>query len=92
MSTLLFRTPSPCDALTLARQIGQILPTSTPFGGASAADLPRAERKRTLVDELVDDAEAARYAKRKFLDLQGQRARNGRGTLHERNKKRKPKW
>ncbi|VDB91862.1 unnamed protein product [Peniophora sp. CBMAI 1063] len=72
--------------------IGQIIPTSTPFGGNAATDLPRAERKRTLVDELVDDAETARYAKRKFLDLQGQRARNGRGTLHERNKKRKPKW
>ncbi|KAI0055866.1 Fcf2-domain-containing protein [Artomyces pyxidatus] len=70
--------------------IGKVIPTSTPFGGASGDNLARAERKRTLVDELVDDAEARRYAKRKFSDLQGVRAAKGRGTLAA--KKRTPKW
>ncbi|KAF7314219.1 hypothetical protein MKEN_00894200 [Mycena kentingensis (nom. inval.)] len=47
--------------------IGTVVPDSTPF---SNDNLTRANRKRTLVDELVDDAEAKRYAKRKFEDLQ----------------------
>ncbi|TFY68809.1 hypothetical protein EVG20_g3403 [Dentipellis fragilis] len=73
-------------------QIGTIIPTSTPFGTASGDNLTRAERKRTLVDELVDDAEARRYAKKKFTDLQGVRAKKGRNTLHAKNAARKPKW
>ncbi|KAI0036498.1 Fcf2 pre-rRNA processing-domain-containing protein [Vararia minispora EC-137] len=72
--------------------IGTILPTDKPFGGASSENLPRSERKRTIVDELVDDAEARRYAKRKFLDLQSVRGAKGRGTLKAKQAKRKPKW
>ncbi|KAI5986132.1 Fcf2 pre-rRNA processing-domain-containing protein [Pisolithus albus] len=34
--------------------IGTIVHTTTPFGTASSDNLQRAERKRTLVDELVD--------------------------------------
>jgi hypothetical protein len=66
------------------------LPSSTPFGTASADNLTRANRKRTLVDELVDDAEARRYAKKKFDDLQSVRGAKGKNTL--RAKGRKPKW
>ncbi len=73
-------------------QIGTIIPTSTPFGGPSADNLPRSARKRTLLDELVDDAEARHYAKRKFNELQASRAAKGRGTLVARNAARKPKW
>ena len=62
-------------------QIGTILPTNTPFGGGNADNLPRASRKRTLVDELVDDAEAKSYAKKKFKELQTVRGARGRGTL-----------
>lgn len=72
--------------------IGTIVPTSTPFGTASSENLTRAERKRTLVDELVDDAEAKRYAKRKFDDFQSSRAAKGRGTFAKRFAGRKPKW
>ncbi|KAA1469753.1 Fcf2-domain-containing protein [Dentipellis sp. KUC8613] len=72
--------------------IGTIIPTSTPFGTASGDNLTRAERKRTLVDELVDDAEARRYAKKKFTDLQSVRAKKGRNTLHAKKAARKPKW
>ncbi|KAH9969931.1 Fcf2 pre-rRNA processing-domain-containing protein [Russula dissimulans] len=72
--------------------IGTIIPTSTPFGGQSADNLPRSARKRTLVDELVDDAEARHYAKRKFNELQSARAAKGRGTLAARKAARKPKW
>lgn len=43
-----------------------------------------------MVDELVDDAEARRYAKKKFDDLQSVRGAAGRNTL--RKKKRQPKW
>ncbi|KAI0826736.1 hypothetical protein BC628DRAFT_1371586 [Trametes gibbosa] len=70
--------------------IGKIVATPNPFGNASADSLPRAGRKRTLVDELVDDAEAQSYAKKKFRELQGVRGARGRGTLAAR--KRKPKW
>ena len=79
-------------ACVLFVQIGTIVPTSTPFGTASSENLTRAERKRTLVDELVDDAEAKRYAKRKFDDFQSSRAAKGRGTFAKRFAGRKPKW
>ncbi|KAI5120769.1 hypothetical protein M0805_004732 [Coniferiporia weirii] len=72
--------------------IGTIIPTSTPFGTASGENLTRAQRKRTLVDELVDDSEAKRYAKKKFESLQTVRGARGRGTLAKRNATRKPKW
>ncbi|TFY78526.1 hypothetical protein EWM64_g5485 [Hericium alpestre] len=72
--------------------IGTIIPTSMPFGTTSGDNLSRAERKRTLVDELVDDAEARRYAKRKFSELQTSRGKTGRGTLHAKKMARKPKW
>ncbi|KAF7346205.1 rRNA-processing protein fcf2 [Mycena sanguinolenta] len=72
--------------------IGTIIPSTTPFGTASADNLTRAERKRTLVDELVDDAEAKRYAKRKFEDLQAVRGAKGRNTLAAKKALRRPKW
>ncbi|KAH9980006.1 Fcf2 pre-rRNA processing-domain-containing protein [Lactifluus volemus] len=72
--------------------IGTITPTNSPFGGPSTDNLPRSARKRTLVDELLDDAEARHYAKRKFNELQTSRAAKGRGTLAARNAARKPKW
>ncbi|KIK91892.1 hypothetical protein PAXRUDRAFT_26888 [Paxillus rubicundulus Ve08.2h10] len=72
--------------------IGTILPSTTPFNTTSTDNLPRAHRKRTLVDELVDDAEARRYAKKKFEELQNSRGARGRNTLHTKNALRKPKW
>ena len=76
----------------LLTQIGTIVPTSTPFGKKSEDNLPRTERKRTLVDELVADSEAKRYAKRKFEDLQKVRGARGRGTYAKRFGSRKSKW
>ena len=73
-------------------QIGTIVPTSTPFGKASGDNLVRAARKRTLVDELVDDAEARGYAKKKFGELQAVRGAKGRGTLAARKAAKKTKW
>ncbi|KAG6336065.1 hypothetical protein ID866_3038 [Astraeus odoratus] len=72
--------------------IGTIVTTTTPFGTASTDNLPRAERKRTLVDELVDDAEARRYTKKKFSELQAIRGAAGRNTLHKKKALRQPKW
>jgi len=72
--------------------IGTVVATNTPFGEPSGDNLPRSARKRTLVDELVDDAEARHYAKRKFNELQSSRAAKGRGTLAARKAARKPKW
>jgi len=72
--------------------IGTIIPSSTPFGTASADNLSRANRKRTIVDELVDDAEAKSYAKKKFKDLQTVRGAKGRGTLAAKKALRKLKW
>lgn len=73
-------------------QIGTIVPTSTPFGTTSSANLTKAERKRTIIDELVDDSEAKRYAKKKFTDLQSVRGAKGRRTLAMKTAARKPKW
>ncbi|THV05234.1 Fcf2-domain-containing protein [Dendrothele bispora CBS 962.96] len=72
--------------------IGTVVTTNAPFGGASSENLTRAERKRTLVDELVDDAESKRYAKRKFDELQTARGAKGRNTLQAKMAARKPKW
>ncbi|OCH88696.1 Fcf2-domain-containing protein [Obba rivulosa] len=72
--------------------IGTIIPTNTPFGTASADNLSRAQRKRTLVDELVDDAESKSYAKKKFKELQTVRGAKGRGTLAQKKAMRRPKW
>ncbi|KAI0662267.1 hypothetical protein C8Q70DRAFT_636015 [Cubamyces menziesii] len=72
--------------------IGTIVATPNPFGNANPDNLPRAARKRTLVDELVDDAEAKSYAKKKFKELQTVRGAKGRGTLAAKKALRKPKW
>ncbi|KZT27418.1 Fcf2-domain-containing protein [Neolentinus lepideus HHB14362 ss-1] len=72
--------------------IGTILPTKTPFGTQSRDNLPKAARKRTIVDELVDDAEAKSYAKKKFRELQTVRGARGRNTLRKKNERRKAKW
>ncbi|KAI0771158.1 Fcf2-domain-containing protein [Trametes elegans] len=72
--------------------IGTIVATPNPFGNAAPDNLPRASRKRTLVDELVDDAEAKSYAKKKFRELQAVRGARGRGTLAAKKALRKPKW
>jgi hypothetical protein len=44
------------------------------------------------VDELVDDAEAKRYAKKKFEELQGVRGSRGKGTLARKRAMMKQKW
>jgi hypothetical protein len=73
-------------------QIGTVVATKTPFNTGSTDNLTRAERKRTIVDELVDDSEAKRYAKRKFEDLQGVRGARGRGTSTKKKALRQKKW
>ncbi|KAK0449246.1 hypothetical protein EV421DRAFT_1400337 [Armillaria borealis] len=77
------------QSLSLSLQIGTIVTANTPFGGGSSENLSRANRKRTLVDELVDDAEAKRYAKKKFEDLQSVRGARGKNTLQA---KKRQKW
>lgn len=73
--------------------IGKIVDAATPFRDADhKQNLTRAERKRTIVEELVEDADARRYAKKKFGDLQTVRSERGRGTLARKFAKRKPKW
>lgn len=66
--------------------------TKTPFGGLTAENLKKSERKRTFVDELVDDAEAKSYAKKKFKELQSVRGSKGKDTLAAKKAARKPKW
>ena len=73
-------------------KIGTIVATDKPFGGPSEENLPRSARKRTLVDELVDDSEARQYAKRKFETFQGGKAARGRGTYARKFAGRKQKW
>lgn len=69
-----------------------MLPTDTPFGTPSSDNLPKSHRKRTIVDELVDDAEAKRYAKKKFSELQVVRGARGRKTLAAKKAARRQKW
>ena len=73
-------------------QIGTIVPSKTPFDTASADNLPKSHRKRTIVEELVDDAEAKRYTKRKFNELQAVRESKGKKTLAAKKALRQPKW
>jgi hypothetical protein len=73
-------------------KVGQIIATESPFGGSNTDNLPKSQRKRTLVDELIDDAETKRYAKRKFNELQTVRSARGRNTLRAKQALRKPKW
>jgi len=68
------------------------MPTKTPFGTQSVDNLTRTERKRTVVDELVGDMEARRYAKRKYEELHSIRKERGRDTLNRKKAARKPKW
>ncbi|KAF4576940.1 hypothetical protein EYR36_004924 [Pleurotus pulmonarius] len=72
--------------------IGTVLPTDTPFDTPSSDNLPKSHRKRTIVDELVDDAEAKRYAKKKFGELQIVREARGRKTLAAKKAARRQKW
>lgn len=72
--------------------LGTILPDPTPFASSNPANLPKSARKRTLVDELVDDAEAKSYAKKKFKELQTVRGAKGKATLRKKQQARKPKW
>ncbi|EIN12367.1 Fcf2-domain-containing protein [Punctularia strigosozonata HHB-11173 SS5] len=72
--------------------IGTVVAERSPFDTASPSNLTRAARKRTLVDELVDDAEAKSYAKKKFKELQTVRGARGKGTLRAKNALRKKKW
>ncbi|EKM51997.1 uncharacterized protein PHACADRAFT_177413 [Phanerochaete carnosa HHB-10118-sp] len=72
--------------------IGTILPDPTPFASSNPANLSKSARKRTLVDELVDDAEAKSYAKKKFKELQTARGAKGKATLRRKQQARKPKW
>jgi hypothetical protein len=72
--------------------MGKIVASDSPFGSSSAGDIPKSQRKRTLVDELVDDAEARQYSKKKFKELQSVREAKGRNTLRAKQAARKPKW
>ena len=72
--------------------MGHIITTHSPFGGPSRDDLPRAARKRTIVDELMDDDEARTYAKRKFNELQSVRGERGRATWKKKRDLRTRKW
>lgn len=72
--------------------IGHIVTTRSPFGGPSRDDLPKAARKRTIVDELMDDDEARTYAKRKFNELQAVRGEKGRATWKKKRDLRTKKW
>ncbi|KAF9527568.1 Fcf2 pre-rRNA processing-domain-containing protein [Crepidotus variabilis] len=73
--------------------IGQILPSTTPFGGTASSDnLTKSDRKRTLVEELVDDAETKRYAKKKYEDLSSARGAKGKNTLRAKQALRAQKW
>ncbi|KZO93561.1 Fcf2-domain-containing protein [Calocera viscosa TUFC12733] len=75
-------------------QLGKIVATKSPFETRTNKNLTRAERKKSIVDELVEDAEAKSYAKKKFLDLQSVRGERGKLTMRRRKemKAARRKW
>jgi hypothetical protein len=73
--------------------IGTIVSTPTPFDtNASGENLTKAQRKRSIVDELVEDSEIRSRTKRKFGEFQGVRGEKGRGTFRKKQELRKPRW
>ncbi|PVF99697.1 Fcf2-domain-containing protein [Serendipita vermifera] len=89
-----YRKDSVINSKTIPKQIalGTIVTTTTPFGTASTENLTRAERKANVVEELVADSEARRYAKRKFDELQSVHGERGRDTWTRKRIARKSKW
>uniref|UniRef100_A0A7S2HF00 SAP domain-containing protein n=1 Tax=Octactis speculum TaxID=3111310 RepID=A0A7S2HF00_9STRA len=61
--------------------------------GESSNRIVRKRRKQTLVEEMLADEKARRYAKRKYNEIQEQKGRNGVKTFASNlRKKRTPKW
>lgn len=68
-------TSAPLLGLADPHQLGHILPSTTSASNA-VASIPR---KRTFIEELVDDEQAKAYAKKKFVSEVMVRGMSGRG-------------
>ncbi|CAG8556372.1 3170_t:CDS:2 [Diversispora eburnea] len=70
-------------------QVGTIIEGPTDF---YASRLPRKERKKTIVDELMADDKAKKYYKRKFLEIQETKQSGGKKYYKNLRNKRIPEW
>ncbi|KAJ3085959.1 hypothetical protein HK102_013647 [Quaeritorhiza haematococci] len=70
-------------------QIGTITEGPTEFYSSRVA---RKDRKQTLIDELMADAERKSYYKRKFLEIQETKQSGTRSWYKKKMQKRKPTW
>jgi len=53
--------------------------------------IPRKERKKTFVDEIMADSDARKFAKRKFLEVQYENSRGYKPQTKKRRKNGHPK-
>jgi len=75
------------SCLTLTLQVGRVI--SAP-GEFYSSRIPRKQRKRTLVEELLANEEARSYHKKKYLELQKKASsgtRRHRDIKHKKYKK-----
>lgn len=77
------------DSLAPDFQIGTVIEGRMDFVNGR---LPRRERKRTFVDEILADRGVRRYTKKKFNSIQEANKSGRKGHYKTRQQKHKPKW
>ena len=70
-------------------QVGTIVEGAHEFYSARAT---KKERKRTMVDELLEDADLRKKNKRKLIEIQKKQMSGGKGHFKKMKNKRKPTW
>eukprot|EP00794_Sanderia_malayensis_P014972 gene14972-16515_t len=70
-------------------QVGRVIEGATDF---YSARIPKKERKRTMVDELLEDAEFRQRNKRKYLEIQSKKESGGKKYYKKMKNKRKETW
>jgi len=77
------------DSLAPDFQIGTVIEGRMDFGNGR---LPRRERKRTFVDEILADRGVRSYTKKKFTSIQEANKSGRKSQYKTRQQKHKPKW
>jgi len=65
-------------------QMGTVIDDSTEYYGAR---LTKKERKQTLVEELMNDAQIRQHNKKKYVELQMKKMKNKKGNIFKKKKK-----
>lgn len=70
-------------------QVGRVVENATEF---YSSRIPKKERKRTMVDELLEDADFRRKNKKKYLEIQKKKESGGKKYFKKMKNKKKPTW